>query len=111
MLAGFREKGVLRRRSTTPVRPVKLLIAQLLLHLAAAVVVTTLILGIGALVFDAHLPGSPLLFTLAAHLYCVAQLSIGVHRGLVSTAKGPSIVGGILPSRACSSPATGRPVI
>ncbi|TCM41702.1 ABC transporter permease [Kribbella sp. VKM Ac-2568] len=97
LLAGYREKGVLRRMSTTPVRPVKLLIAQLLLHLAAAVVVIALILGVGTLVFDAHLPSSPLPFALAALLYCVAQLSIGVLiAGLVSTAKGASIVGNIL---------------
>jgi ABC-2 type transport system permease protein len=97
LLAGYREKGVLRRMSTTPVRPVKLLIAQLLLHLAAAVVVIALILGVGRLVFDAHLPSSPLPFALAALLYCVAQLSIGVLiAGLVSTAKAASIVGNIL---------------
>ena len=97
ILAGYREKGVLRRMSTTPVRPVKLLVAQLLLHLAAGLVVTGLIVGLGAVAFDADLPGSPLRFSLAAVLYCVSQLSIGVLiAGLVSTAKGASIVGNIL---------------
>jgi ABC-2 type transport system permease protein len=97
ILAGYRDKGVLRRMSTTPVRPVKLLIAQLLLHLAAAVVVIILILGIGKLAFGAALPSSPVPFALAAILYCVAQLSIGLLiAGLVSTAKGASIVGNIL---------------
>jgi ABC-2 type transport system permease protein len=97
ILAGYREKGVLRRMATTPVRPVKLLIAQLLLHLAAAVVVIALILGLGSLVFGADLPGSPLPFAVAAILYSVAELSIGLLiAGLVSTAKGASIVGNIL---------------
>jgi ABC-2 type transport system permease protein len=97
ILAGYRDKGVLRRMSTTPVRPVKLLIAQLLLHLAAAVVVVALILGLGRLAFGAELPSSPLPFALAAVLYSVAQLSIGLLiAGLVSTARAASIVGNIL---------------
>ena len=97
VLAGYREKGVLRRLSTTPVRPVKLLVAQLLLHMAAGIVVIALILGLGTLVFGAELPGSPLPFALSALLYVVAELSIGVLiAGLVSTAKGASIVGNIL---------------
>jgi ABC-2 type transport system permease protein len=97
VLAGYREKGVLRRMATTPVRPVKLLVVQLLLHLAAGVVVIALILGLGTLVFDADLPGAPLPFVLSALLYTVAQLSIGVLiAGLVSTAKAASIVGNIL---------------
>ncbi|ADB34864.1 ABC-2 type transporter [Kribbella flavida DSM 17836] len=97
ILAGYREKGVLRRMSTTPVRPVKLLIAQLLLHLVAAALVIALILAAGALLFDADLPGSVLPFGLAALLFSIAQLSIGLLiAGLVSTAKAASIVGNIL---------------
>lgn len=97
VLAGYRENGVLRRLSTTPVRPVKLLVAQLLLHLAAAAAVIVLILGLGSLAFGAELPGSPLLFTLSALLFTVAMLSIGVLiAGLVSTAKAANIVGNLL---------------
>ncbi|HEY0474425.1 MAG TPA: ABC transporter permease [Kribbella sp.] len=97
ILAGYREKGVLRRMSTTPVRPFKLLIAQLLLHLAAAAVVVALILGIGTLAFGAELPSSLLPFVLGAVLYSVAQLSIGLLiGGLVSTARAAGIVGNIL---------------
>ncbi|MEU4395301.1 ABC transporter permease [Kribbella sp. NPDC023855] len=97
VLAGYREKGVLRRMSTTPVRPVKLLVAQLLLHLAAAAAVIVLILGLGASAFGAELPASPLPFTLSALLFTVAMLSIGVLiAGLVSTAKAANIVGNLL---------------
>lgn len=97
VLAGYREKGVLRRMSTTPVRPVKLLIAQLLLHLAAAVAVIAVILGLGRIAFGAELPGSGVRFALAAVLYCVSQVSIGLLiAGLVPTARGASIVGNIL---------------
>ncbi|WP_432941828.1 ABC transporter permease [Kribbella sp. CA-253562] len=97
ILAGYREKGVLRRMSTTPVKPVKLLAAQLLLHLIAAVLVIGLILGAGALFFDAALPSAPLPFVVAAALYSAAQLSIGLLiAGLVPTAKAASVVGNIL---------------
>jgi ABC-2 type transport system permease protein len=97
ILAGYREKGVLRRMSTTPVKPVKLLAAQLLLHLIAAVLVIGLILGAGALFFDAALPSAPLPFVVAAALYSSAQLSIGLLiAGLVPTAKAASVVGNIL---------------
>jgi ABC-2 type transport system permease protein len=97
ILAGYREKGVLRRMSTTPVKPVKLLAAQLVLHLIAAVLVIGLILGAGALFFDAALPSAPLPFVVAAALYSAAQLSIGLLiAGLVPTAKAASVVGNIL---------------
>lgn len=97
ILAGYRDKGVLRRMSTTPVRPVKLLIAQLLVHLAAATLVIVLILGAGTLFFDADLPSAPLPFVVSALLYSAAQLAIGlVIAGLVAGAKAASIVGNIL---------------
>jgi ABC-2 type transport system permease protein len=97
ILAGYREKGVLRRMSTTPVKPVKLLAAQLVLHLIAAVLVIGLILGAGALFFDAALPSAPLPFVVASALYSAAQLSIGLLiAGLVPTAKAASVVGNIL---------------
>jgi ABC-2 type transport system permease protein len=97
ILASYREKGILRRMSTTPVRPVKVLVAQLLLHLAAAVVVIALIVGIGKVAFGADLPASPLRFTVAAVLYSGCQLSIGLLiAAFVSTGRAAGIVGNIL---------------
>ncbi|MGC4940897.1 ABC transporter permease [Kribbella sp. DT2] len=97
ILAGYREKGVLRRMSTTPVKPVKLLVAQLLLHLVAAALVIGLILGAGAVFFDAALPSAPLPFLVAVLLYTIAQLSIGLLiAGLVSTGKAASVIGNLL---------------
>jgi len=96
-LATYREKGVLRRLSTTPVPPVKVLIAQLLLHLAAAAAVIVLIVGMGALAFDAALPDAPLRFVVAALLSCLGLFSIGlVIAALLPTSKGAGIVGNIL---------------
>jgi len=113
ILAGYREKGVLRRMATTPVRPVKLLVAQLLLHLAAAVLVIALILGLGTLVFGAELPAAPLPFAVSAVLYSAAELSIGLLiAGLVSTAKGVRASSATsCSSRACSSRVSGHRAI
>jgi ABC-2 type transport system permease protein len=97
VLANYRDKGVLRRMSTTPVRPVKLLVAQLLVHLAAAVVVIVLILGIGTLAFDAELPASPLRFALAGVLFGVSQFSIGLLIAAVAlSGRSASIIGNIV---------------
>lgn len=97
ILAGYRENGVLRRMSTTPARPIKVLIAQLLVHLGAAAAVIVVILGLGKLAFGHQLPDAPVRFTIAALLYCVSQLSLGLLiASLVPTAKGASMVGNIL---------------
>lgn len=96
-LATYREKGILRRLSTTPVRPVKVLVAQLAVHLAAAAMVVALIVGVGALFFDAALPESALKFVVAAVLTCAGLFSIGLLiAALLPTAKGANIVGNVL---------------
>jgi ABC-2 type transport system permease protein len=73
----YRESGVLRRLSTTPVGPGALLGAQVLLHAAAVVVSSLLALAVGRLVFDVPLPGSPLGYGLAYVLALAAAFSIG----------------------------------
>ena len=64
-LATYREKGILRRLSVTPVQPSRLLQAQLAMGLAMALGAVTLVIGIGAMVFGTALPEQPLGFLVA----------------------------------------------
>ncbi|HEV7981176.1 ABC transporter permease [Amycolatopsis sp.] len=77
-LASYREKGVLRRLATTPVSPANILIAQLAINLAIAVVGTGLLLVIGAAVFDIPGPRDPLGFLLAFVLGTGSVFGLGL---------------------------------
>jgi ABC-2 type transport system permease protein len=56
VLSTYRERGVLRRMSTTPVPPTWLLSAQVVINLAVAAATTLLLLIIGRVAFDVALP-------------------------------------------------------
>lgn len=58
VLAGYRERGILRRMSATPVRPAALLTAQLVLHAAAALLSALLVIAVGRAAFGVALPGN-----------------------------------------------------
>lgn len=77
-LVGYRERGVLRRMSTTPVRPSTLLVAQLVINVAVAIVATALTLGLGHLVLDVPAPRAFWAFTGVFVLGTVTMLAIGL---------------------------------
>ncbi|AXB43637.1 ABC transporter permease [Amycolatopsis albispora] len=77
-MATYREKGVLRRLSASPVPPVRLLTAQLVVNLAAALVVVLLIVGFGAAVLSMALPANLGGFLLVAVLGTGALFSVGL---------------------------------
>ena len=67
-LATYREKGVLRRMSTAPVRPAAFLIAQLVINAVAAVVAVALLIAVANAAFGVPLPRDLPAFSLAVGL-------------------------------------------
>jgi ABC-2 type transport system permease protein len=86
VLAGYRERGVLRRLATTPARPIVLLGAQLAIGLLTAVTSTALVLLVGRLAFGVRRPGSSGSFVLSFALTAMAIFALG----LVIAALAPS---------------------
>lgn len=77
-LANYRETGVLRRMSTTPMRPQGVLVAQGVVQFAGVVVGSSLALLVGRLGFDTTMPERPLLALLTFALAVVSMFGIGV---------------------------------
>ena len=77
-LASYRDKGYLRRLSTTPVGARRLLAAQLLIAFALEGLAVILILLIARLAFSVPLPGQIGGFVLAIVLTMSAMLGFGV---------------------------------
>jgi ABC-2 type transport system permease protein len=78
VLATYRERGVLRRLSATPVQPRLVLGAQLLVYLAAAVLSVALVLGIGRVAYGVPLPEQFGGFLAAVALGIAALFGVGL---------------------------------
>lgn len=76
-LTGYRERGILRRMSATPVRPTALLAAQMVVYGAAALASSLCALIVGRLAFDVRLPKQPGGYLLALLLAVLAALALG----------------------------------
>ncbi|MEJ3750855.1 ABC transporter permease [Actinomycetes bacterium KLBMP 9797] len=77
VLATYRETGVLRRLSTTPVHPAQLLLAQLIVALVATVVAGTLLVVSAWVVLDVSLPRQPWTFVASFAVGFGAVLAVG----------------------------------
>ncbi|GAA3815892.1 ABC transporter permease [Cellulomonas soli] len=77
LVATYRQRGVLRRMSTTPVPPWKLLVAQVLVNLAALLVACLFALALAVGVLDVGLPAQPATFVLAFVLTVLGTFAIG----------------------------------
>ncbi|MDX2522887.1 ABC transporter permease [Streptomyces europaeiscabiei] len=97
VLTGYRERGILRRMSTTPVRPGALIGAQIVLHGAAVVLSASLALAVGRFVFDVALPRQAAGYLVAFVLATLATLAIGGTVSAVSrTTKITQAVGSVV---------------
>ncbi|MEV0911559.1 ABC transporter permease [Streptomyces hokutonensis] len=76
-LTGYRERGILRRMSATPVRPTALLSAQMVVYGTAALASALCALLVGRLAFDVRLPKQPGGYLLALLLAVLAALALG----------------------------------
>jgi ABC-2 type transport system permease protein len=83
-LASYREKGVLRRMSTTPMAASRLLAADVLIEAGVAVFAMVLIAVVSKLAFSVNLPTEFGGFLVAMLLGGVAMLSLGALIGAVA---------------------------
>lgn len=96
-LALYRERGILRRMATTPVRPVTLLAAQLVSGLLIAIVSGVIVTAVGRLVYGATLPKNLLAYLVAYLLSAAGVFSIGLFvAALAPTGKTANSIGTLL---------------
>jgi ABC-2 type transport system permease protein len=93
VLAGYRERGILRRLNATPVGAGRLLAAQLTVNLAVSLISTVGILIVGDAAFGVPLPGQPAGFALALLLAAAAMLALGLL--IASVARSGRIAGAV----------------
>ncbi len=83
ILGSDREKGILRRLSTTPAHPGTLVVAHLVVQLVVVTIATVAAILIGMLVFGIPFPESPGWFLVSYALGATSLLSVGVLIGAV----------------------------
>lgn len=76
--AGFREKGVLRRLSTTPMRPQAMVVTHLTINVVTTIVGVALALVVGTIVFDIVAPLQLAVTVLAFVLGMLTMFSLGM---------------------------------
>ena len=77
-LVKYRERGVLRRLSTTPVAPTHLLVAQLLINIVVAVAALALLILVGSAAFQIPIPQNPPGFLAAFALGMTSLFALGL---------------------------------
>jgi ABC-2 type transport system permease protein len=77
-IATYRERGILRRLATTPLRPARVLGAQLTTNFAVSAATALGVVVLARLAFGVPLPAQPLGFAIAAALASLTLLSLGL---------------------------------
>jgi ABC-2 type transport system permease protein len=97
LFASYREKGVLRRMRTTPVRPTVLIGAQLLMATILSLITLLVILAIGRLAFGVGLPAQLPAYLISYLLAALSMFAIGLLvAALAPTAKSASAIGSLV---------------
>ncbi|HEX8865264.1 MAG TPA: ABC transporter permease [Lentzea sp.] len=78
VVATYREKGVLRRLATTPMHPARLLVGQLVVNFAAAILSVLLTIVVAYVVFGVDLPHHPLGLACAVLLGGAGTFALGL---------------------------------
>ncbi|MEU2555997.1 ABC transporter permease [Streptomyces sp. NPDC013313] len=104
-LTGYRERGILRRMRTTPVRPGSVLAAQMVVFGLASLASAVLVLVVGRLAFGVRVPGQPAGYALALLLAVLVSLALGsVVSALSRTPKTAGAIGtaALFPAMFCA---------
>ncbi|GAA5190627.1 ABC transporter permease [Rugosimonospora acidiphila] len=97
VLAGYRERGILRRLRTTPVGPGRVLIAQLCVSLGTVVVTVAVLLAVARLGYGVALPKQFGGFVVATLLAVAALMAVGLFvAALAPTGKAAQAIGTLL---------------
>lgn len=93
----YREQGVLRRFRATPVRPVTLLGASVLVNLAMTLLGTLLLIVVGRLVYGLSFEGNAMAVLAAFVLSCLSMFALGfLVAGLSPTARVAQVMGMVI---------------
>lgn len=96
-MAAYRENGVLRRLRTTPVNPLAILIAQVIVVFAMTLLGMVLLIVAGKLVYHVRFEGNALSVFFGFVLCCLSFFGLGfILAGLMPNARTAQIVGMVL---------------
>lgn len=96
-MAAYREKGILRRLRTTPVRPLTVVIAQVIVVFVMTTLGMALLIAAGKLVYQMRFEGKVLSAFAGFTLSSLSFFALGfVLAGLIPTARTAQVVGMVL---------------
>ncbi len=78
VIGQYRERGILRRLGVTPVRPLTLLVAKLVVWAAAAILSVAVVVGVVRFAFHVPAPAAPGWFLLSVLLGIASVFALGI---------------------------------